>query len=44
MGRHPLAQYIYLTSYKHIMKKGKLKLKLKLILTLTHKLTIKNII
>ena len=42
MGRHPLAQYIYLTSYKHIMKKGKLKLKLKL--TLTHKLTIKNII
>lgn len=34
MGRHPLAQYIYLTSYKHIMKKGKL----------THKLTIKNII
>ena len=38
MGRHPLAQYIYLTSYKHIMKKGKL------ILTLTHKLTIKNII
>ena len=38
MGRHPLAQYIYLTSYKHIMKKGKL------ILIPTHKLTIKNII